>query len=92
MTRGRQRHAGRPVQRIHQRLGSQRTDAAPRVYAQRADRKEAAGDRHTEIPAAIAGEDGPGQGKYRLVGCIMASDTRGPDARPGLEGIDGRAQ
>jgi hypothetical protein len=57
--------AGRPVERIHQRLRGQRTDATARVHAQRPDGEKAAGDRDAEISLVVACQDGPGHRMQR---------------------------
>ena len=57
-----QLETGRPVQRVHQGLGGQRTGAAPRVHRERTDREEAAGDGDAEAAVAVACEDRPGHG------------------------------
>ena len=51
---------GRRVERIDERLGRERADAACRVRAQRADGKEPARDGDAEGSARIARDDGPG--------------------------------
>ena len=56
---GEQVEAGRPVERIEQRLARDRADAAPGVRAQGADREKAAGDRDAEPAFVVAPEDGP---------------------------------
>ena len=60
--------AGRPVERIEQRLRRERADAAARVHAERADGEEAAGDRHAEASPRVARQDGPGH-RISLFAC-----------------------
>ena len=57
---GQQIEAGRAIQRIHQSLGGERTDATPCMSAQGADGEKFACHRYAEMAGGIAGDDRPG--------------------------------
>ena len=77
---GEQVERRRTVERIEQRLGGDRADAAPRVQAERADREEAARDRDAEPAFVVAPEDRPCHGRK----CVGRERPRAPCSRAAI--------